>query len=101
MKLFTTILQGSLPTKDLERSEGRFVCKIGLFPRERCLAPGGVGRNLSLGQAPRLVIFLFNYRARDNINKKITIYSVVWTHLTRVGCFDRMAHYKRIRIVNN
>ena len=32
-------------------------------------------------------IFLFNYKARDNTNKKITIYYVVWTHLTRVGCY--------------
>ena len=45
-------------------------------------------------------IFLFNYKARDNTNKKITIYSVVWTCLTRAGCFNWLAHYKRMRIVN-
>ena len=38
-------------------------------------------------------IFLFNYKARDNTNKKITIYYVVWTRLTRVGCFNWLAHY--------
>ena len=32
-------------------------------------------------------ILLFNYKAGDNTNKKITIYYVVWTRLTRVGCW--------------
>ena len=45
-------------------------------------------------------IFLFNYKARDNTNKKITIYYVVWTRLTRVGCFNWLAHYKRMRIAD-
>jgi len=44
--------------------------------------------------------FLFNYKARDNTNKKITIYYVVWTRLARVGCFNWMAHYKRMRIAD-
>ena len=39
------------------------------------------------------------HKARDN-TIQITIYYVVWTCLTRVGCFDWLAHYKRIRIVN-
>ena len=43
---------------------------------------------------------LFNYKARDNTNKKITIYYVVWTRLTRVGCFNWLAHYKRMRIAD-
>ena len=43
-------------------------------------------------------IFLFNYKARDNTNKKITIYYVVWTRLTRLGCFNWLAHYKQMRI---
>ena len=54
LKLFTTSLQGSLPTKDLERSEGRFVCKIGLFPRERCLAPGGGGQKSFSRTGPKI-----------------------------------------------
>ena len=33
-------------------------------------------------------ILMFNYKAQDNRNKKISIYDVVWTRLTRVGCFD-------------
>ena len=33
-------------------------------------------------------------------NKKITIYYVVWTRLTRVGCFNWLAHYKRMRIAD-
>ena len=45
-------------------------------------------------------IFLFNYKARYNTNKKITIYYVVWTRLYRVGCFNWLAHYKRMRIAN-
>ena len=45
-------------------------------------------------------IFLFNYKSRDNTNKKITIYYVVWTRLTRVGCFDWLGHYKRMRIAD-
>ena len=43
---------------------------------------------------------LFIYKARDNTNKKITIYYVVWTCLTRVGCFNWLAHYKRMRIAD-
>ena len=43
---------------------------------------------------------LFNYNARDNANKRITIYYVVWTRLTRVGCFNWLAHYKRMRIAD-
>ena len=43
---------------------------------------------------------LFNYKARDNTNKKITMYYVVWTRLTRVGCFNWLAHYKRMRIAD-
>ena len=46
------------------------------------------------------IIFIFNYKARDNTNKKITIYYVVWTRLTRVGCFNWFANYKRMRIAN-
>ena len=34
------------------------------------------------------------------IIKKITIYYVVWTRLTRVGCFNWLAHYKRMRIAD-
>ena len=49
---------------------------------------------------PYSFIFLFNYKARDNTNKKITIYYVVWTRLTRVGFFNWLAHYKRMRIAN-
>ena len=45
-------------------------------------------------------IFLFNYKARDNTNKKSQFIHVVWTRLTRGGCFDWLAHYKRKRIVN-
>ena len=45
-------------------------------------------------------IFLFNYKTQDNKNRKITIYYVVWTRLTRVGCFNWLAHYKRMRIAN-
>ena len=45
-------------------------------------------------------ILLFNYKARDNTNKKITIYYVVWIRLTRVGCFYWLAHYKRMRIAD-
>ena len=45
-------------------------------------------------------IFLFNYKAQDNANKKITIYYVVWTRLTRVGCINWLAHYKLMRIAN-
>ena len=45
-------------------------------------------------------IFLFNYKARDNTNKKITIFYVVWTRLTRVSCFNWLAHYKRMRIAD-
>ena len=45
-------------------------------------------------------IVLFNYKALDNTNKKITIYDVVWTRLTRVGCFNWLAHYKRMRIAD-
>ena len=41
-----------------------------------------------------------NYKALDNTFIKITIYFEVWTRLTRVGCFNWFAHYKRIRIVN-
>ena len=44
-------------------------------------------------------IFLFNYKARDNTNKKITIYYVVWTRLTRVGCVNWLARYKRMRVI--
>ena len=43
---------------------------------------------------------LFNCKARDNTNKKITIYYVVWTRLTRVGSFNWLAHYKRMKIAN-
>ena len=43
-------------------------------------------------------IFLFKYKARDNTNKKITIYYIVWTQLTRV--FNWLAHYKRMRIAD-
>ena len=45
-------------------------------------------------------ILLFNYKARDNTNKKITIYYVVWIRLTRVGCFYWLAHFKRMRIAD-
>ena len=45
-------------------------------------------------------IILFNYKERDNKNKKITIYYVVWTRLTRVCCFNWLAHYKRMRIAD-
>jgi len=38
---------------------------------------------------------LFKHKTRDNTNKKITIYYVVLTRLTRVGCFNWLAHYKR------
>ena len=43
---------------------------------------------------------LFNYKAGYNTNKKISIYYVVWTRLTRVGCFNWLAHYKRKRIAD-
>ena len=42
-------------------------------------------------------IFLFNYKAQDNTNKKITIYYAVWT---RLGCFNWLAYYKRMRIAD-
>ena len=42
-----------------------------------------------------IFILLFNCKARDNTNKKITIYYVVWTRLTKVGCFSWLAHYIR------
>ena len=47
-----------------------------------------------------ILYILFNYKARDNTNKNIAIYYVVWTRLTRVGCFNRVAHYKRMRIAD-
>ena len=44
--------------------------------------------NKDLGHYSFIFIFLFNHKARDNTNKKITIYYVVWTRLTTVGCFN-------------
>jgi len=32
--------------------------------------------------------------------KKIIIYYVVWTRLTRVGCFNWLAHFKLMGIAN-
>ena len=46
------------------------------------------------------ISYFYSTKAQDNTNKKITIYYVVWTHLTRVGCFNWLAHCKRIRIAN-
>ena len=49
-----------------------------------------------------IVIIIFYSTTKHEIIqiKKITIYYVVWTRLTRVGCFNWLAHYKRMRIAN-
>ena len=48
------------------------------------------------------IYFIFYSTTKHEIIqiKKITIYYVVWTRLTRVGCFNWLAHYKRMRMAD-
>ena len=45
------------------------------------------------------ISYLYSSTKHEIIEIKITIYYVVWTRLTRAGCFNWLAHYKRMRIV--
>ena len=51
---------------------------------------------------PHIHSFVFYSTTKHEIIqiKKIPIYYVVWTRLTRIGCFNWLAHYKRMRIAD-